>query len=256
MSQDSLLAVILSAVALPPGPSILLFLLALSLPSPKLRHACLILGLGSLYVSSLSVTSGWLRSQLETYPPVALEHIAAEAIVVLGADRRHDAPEYGGDTIAGLGLERLRYAATLQKQTGLPVLVSGGSVGDEPVSEAELMRGILKEFGVETTWVEGKSRNTYENGLFSSRLLKGIGIGEILLVTHAWHMPRAQEAFEQAGMRVIPAPTGIMEQNHTREFGDWLPRASALQMNFLALHELLGRVWYRYRYYDKTGTFR
>lgn len=253
MSQDQILPLILTAIVLPPGPSIILLSLALLFRHPRTRRVFLVLGLVSLYLSSIAATANWLRGLLETSPPVSLEHSAAEAIVVLGADRRHDAMEYGGDTIGGLGLERLRYAASLQKKTGLPVLASGGAVEGEAVPEAELMRGILKEFGVEVAWMEGKSLNTYENGLFSSRLLKGVGIGEILLVTHAWHMPRAREAFERAGLRVIPAPTGAMAPGHVMDFRDWLPRASALHMSYLALHEMLGRCWYHYRYYGKPG---
>jgi len=106
-------------------------------PRPEARLACLVLGLGSLYLPNTPAASAWLRGQLEIYPPVALEHGTAVAIVVLGADRRRDAPEYGGDTIGGFGLERLRYAAWLHKKTGLPVLVSGdGSTQDEVVPEA------------------------------------------------------------------------------------------------------------------------
>jgi uncharacterized SAM-binding protein YcdF (DUF218 family) len=254
MFQANVFSSLFTALALPPGPSIVLLAFALLARTIRLRAVFLVLGLGSLYLSSIPVTAGWLRSQLEIYPPVALEHLAAEAIVVLGADRRHDAPEYGGDTIGGLGLERLRYAAWLQKKTGLPVLASGGSPQGEKIPEAELMQAVLKEFGVEVSWIEGKSNNTYENGLFSSRLLKGVGIGEILLVTTAWHMPRAVEAFERAGMRVIPAPTGAMgAQAGPLEIMDWMPKASALHMSFYALHEMAGRLWYRWRYYARPA---
>lgn len=253
MPQDNLVSFLLTAFLLPPGISIALSLPALLSRRPRIRMLFLSLALLSLYLASIPATSLWLRGWLETSPPFAAEPGSAEAIVVLGADRRRDAPEYGGDTLGGLGLERLRYAAKLHRQTGLPVAVSGGSVDGEPVPEAELMRGILKEFGVETAWVEGKSRNTYENALFTSRLLKGVGIGEILLVTHAWHMPRAKEAFEQAGLRVIPTPTGMASPGHALYLGDWLPRSSALHMSQLALHEMLGRLWYHYRYYGKAG---
>ena len=177
---------------------------------------------------------------------------AAEALVVLGADRRRDAPEYGGgETVYRLGLERLRYAARLAKITGLPVLASGGGLQEgHELAEADLMKATLKEFGVEAHWLEGKSRNTYENAVFSSQMLKGVGIGEVLLVTHAWHMPRAIEAFESAGMRAIPAPTGQLSPSHKLDYQDFLPGASALQSTCWALHEMLGLWWYRYRYYS------
>src|SRR5262245_59038606 len=52
-----------------------------------------------------------------------------DAIVVLGADVVHHAPEYGGgETVGPLTLERLRYAAHLERATRLPVLVTAGRI--------------------------------------------------------------------------------------------------------------------------------
>jgi uncharacterized SAM-binding protein YcdF (DUF218 family) len=251
MSPNDALSSILQALALPPGLSIALLLVALLSRRPKRRILFLMLGFGTLYLTSIPATSNWLMGRLEVYPPVSLEKSAAEAIVVLGADRRRDALEYGGgDTVYRLGLERLRYAARLAKITGLPVLASGGGLRDgDELAEADLMKTVLKEFGVDVLWLEGKSRNTYENAVFSSQMLKGVGIGEVLLVTHAWHMPRAVEAFERAGMRAIPAPTGQLSPNHKLDYLDFFPGAAALLSTHWALHEMLGRWWYRYRYY-------
>ena len=126
MPQYDLLPAILEAFALPPGPSIALLIFALLSRRPGSRRLFLILGLVSLYLCSIPVTSNWLMGRLEVFPPVSLEKIAAEAIVVLGSDRHREAKEYGGDTMNGSGLERLRYAARLGKTTGLPILTSGG----------------------------------------------------------------------------------------------------------------------------------
>jgi uncharacterized SAM-binding protein YcdF (DUF218 family) len=252
MPYDFSLSSVLPTFLLPPGLSVFLLLLAV-LCRDKKRQILLWLGLASLYVFSIPVTVGWLRGIIEIKPSVTLEHSAAEAIVVLGGGRQNDVPEYGGDTIAGVGLERLRYAAILHKKTGLPILASGGSIQIAPISEAKLMSDVLREFGVEVTWLEEQSRTTYENALFSSRLLKGIGIGEILLVTQAWHMPRAQEAFEHVGIRVIPAPTMGMGKPEALDFRAWIPSASALQMSYYLTHELLGRWWYRYHYYQHNN---
>ncbi len=254
MPQNDLLPAILEAFALPPGPSIALLIFALLSRRPGSRRLFLILGLVSLYLCSIPVTSNWLMGRLEVFPPVSLEKIAAEAIVVLGSDRHREAKEYGGDTINGSGLERLRYAARLGKTTGLPILTSGGLARqDDETPEAELMGAALKEFGLEARWLEGNSRNTYENAMNSSRILKGMGIGEIVLVTHGFHMQRAVEAFEKAGMRVIPAPTGMTEPLPKSISRRFLPSASALQTTCLAWHELLGRWWYHYRYYNSAS---
>ena len=250
MSQDNLLPVILQALVLPPGLSLALLFLALLSHGVGTRRFFLLLGFGSLFLASIPVTANWLMGRLEVFPPVALDKIAAEAIVVLGAERHGNAPEYGGETTGGFGLERLRYAASLGKMTGLPILISGGdALGKGNIPEAELMQTALKDFGIEARWLEDRSRNTYENALFSSQILKGVGIGEVLLVTQGFHMPRAVEAFEKAGMRVVPAPTGLMNVAKETDITDFLPSASALRSSSLALHELLGRWWYQQRYY-------
>lgn len=254
MPTASVVSAVLQGLLFPPGLAVVLLLLALLFR--RQRRLLLLNGLILLYFSSIPATVGWLRGQLEVFPPLSLQQMAAEAIVVLGADRSRDVPEYGGDTIAGFGLERLRYAAWLHRKTGLPLLVSGGSVYGEPVSEAQLMRNVLTgEFGVEVRWIEGNSMNTYENARFSSRILKSAGIGEVLLVTSAWHMPRALQAFRYAGMKVVPAPTGFHNPPPaSAAMLAWIPNAASLSESRLALREFLGRAWYRFcRYRDKVS---
>ncbi len=109
MIQDYLTSIVVPAFVLPPGPSVLLLLLALLSHRTKTRMIFLILGFGTLYMTSIPATSNWLTGRLEVYPVVSLDKIAAEAIVVLGADRRRAAPEYGGDTINRLGLQQFSF---------------------------------------------------------------------------------------------------------------------------------------------------
>ncbi len=109
MIQDNVANIIVSGFVLPPGPSVLLLLLALFSHRTKSRMIFLILGFATLYLTCIPATSNWLTGRLEVYPVVSLDKIAAEAIVVLGADRRRAAPEYGGDTINRLGLQQFSF---------------------------------------------------------------------------------------------------------------------------------------------------
>jgi len=251
MTNDTYCATLFEALFLPPGLSLSLFILSFVVPQESLQWGLLLAGAFTLYISSIPAVANWFRRFLEVFPPVRLDNLTAQAIVVLGADRYIGAPEYAGDTLHGLGLERLRYAAWLQKRTGLPILVSGGAVLGESVPEAVLMRDLLvHELGADVRWLEGDSKSTYENAIFSSEILKTAGIEQALLVTHAWAMPRAYEAFVQTGVQVIAAPTGFLSGS---EFNtgllSWLPSASALFQIRLALHEITGRLWYRLRYF-------
>jgi len=240
---------LLSAFLVPPGNLLLLFVLGLGLlrRRPRLARGLLLLATLVFGLLSLPVVASRLLASLEDEPrPRPFDFSRAQAIVVLGAGRYRDAPEYGGDTANALALERLRYTAWLARQSRLPVLVSGGSPeGRAP--EAGFMKQILEgEFGVPVRWVEDASRNTWENARLSRRLLGPQGIDTILLVTHAWHMPRARYAFEAAGFRVIPAGTRFHRGNGSL-LTDWLPDARALLDSHFALREWLGLAWYRLR---------
>ena len=171
--------------------------------------------------------------------------IDAQAIVVLSADYRPHAPEFGSAAVGALTLERLRYAAHLARQTGLPILTTGGVVASGSRSIALAMRRSLRrDFGLDARWIEEDSTTTWENAQNSAALLERDGIDSVALVTHAWHMPRAIYAFERAGLRVVAAPTAYRRptQVQVRAF---VPSAKALRECSWVIHEWLGTLWYR-----------
>jgi uncharacterized SAM-binding protein YcdF (DUF218 family) len=169
----------------------------------------------------------------------------ADAIVVLGGGTYFHAPEYGGDTVGKETLERLRFAAKLQRETGRPVLVTGGAPRGNSTSEAEQMKQVLEhEFNVPVQWADGASDNTLENARMSQQLLKQAGISRIYLVTHAWHMPRAVLAFQAAGFQVVPAPTAYTTRYQT-DLLAFVPNAYALRDSRIFMHELIGMLWYQ-----------
>jgi uncharacterized SAM-binding protein YcdF (DUF218 family) len=247
-----ILAKALGLLLTPPGIIILLALLGLVLQF-RWRYPGLALvgvSLAALLVLSLPVTAYALLGSLEEVralsPPEESLRDRAEAIVVLGGGRAAEAPEYGGETVSALTLERLRYGARLHRATGLPLLVTGGAPLGETVSEAELMQQALIDFDVRAAWVESRSRNTHENAVYSRAVLEAAGLRRVLLVTHAWHMPRAEWAFTGAGLEVIPAPTGFTVSRPLATTPlDFLPSAYALLLSSRGLHERLGYFWYR-----------
>ena len=213
---------IVELAILPPGSLLALALLGflISLKWRGLGLTVVALSIAVLTSMSLPLTGRQLTAALEasTTPLYAdaLEEARkkAGAIVVLGAGRYANAPEYGSDTVSRFALERLRYAARLHRQTGLPILVTGGAPNGVKPAEAILMRTALqKDFDVTPRWVESRSRNTMENAVFSTVLLARVGIERVILVTHAWHMRRALWSFTLAGLKVTPAPIQIQVCN-------------------------------------------
>lgn len=245
---------------LPPANLFLLIVIGLLVWQRWPRAGRIVAGTGLALLAFLSTTAGasLLVGPLEgmTAPLQYPERGGAQAIVVLAAGRLQDAPEYGGDDIPDyVALARLRYAAHLQRRTGLPVLASGGvgagaSQSGGRAREAALgesMAVALREdFGVPVRWIEARSRDTAENAAFSAEMLRKDGIRRILLVTDAMHMPRARRAFEHAGLEVVDAPT-IFFGDQARSLGAWLPSAEGMRRSWYASYELLGLAWYRVR---------
>ena len=127
-----------------------------------------------LLALSTPIVAFALLTFVDRSPPLDLARARdAQAIVILGGGIRREAAEYGGrDTLGSLTLERVRYGAQVARLTGLPVLVTGGSVlGGEP--EATVMRSALEhEFRVPVRWMESQSRNTHENATLSAKILQ------------------------------------------------------------------------------------
>lgn len=218
---------------------------------PRTSVSLLRLATALLIVLSCPLGAHYVIKRLETYPPLHLpprsESDMPAAIVVLGGGRYEEAPEYGADTVNQATLERVRYAAYLQRATGLPLLAAAGSTFGESVSEAQLMAEALRrDFRVPVRWIETNSRTTLENGLFAQRILAAHKISHVYLVTHAWHMRRAVLSFEQAGLRVTPAPLGYSTLGENPGMLALVPSVNALRKSNLALHEYVGYWWYRY----------
>jgi uncharacterized SAM-binding protein YcdF (DUF218 family) len=91
--------------------------------------------------------------------------------------------------------------------------------------------------------IEQTSRNTYENAVFSADLLHPDPSQKWLLVTSAWHMPRAMGCFRKAGWNVYAAPTGYFTPGDfsLRFHPDFIEQMSRLT---IALHEYVGLAAY------------
>ena len=213
----------------------------------KLAKPLIITALGSFWIASTPYFAEGALNLLEARTtPLDIRLQKADAIVILGGGTYFHAPEYGvHDTIAAPTLVRLRYGAKLQRETGKPILVTGGKPLGNSGSEAQQMRMSLEQdFRVPAHWTEDESNNTFENAHHSFRILQQAGIRKIYLVTHAWHMPRAAKVFRRAGFEVIEAPTAFTTRYRT-DLLTFLPQASSLYDSKIFMHEVIGLLWYR-----------
>lgn len=232
-----------TALLLPPGGPILLGLLGALIARrwPRAGGRIALAAFTLLYALSTPFVASALVLALGPREPVDMDEApSAQAIVIPGGGLRAHAAEYGGETLAPLTLERVRYGARLARETGLPVLVTGGTAPGFRASEAEAMRDALQgEFGVAVRWVEANSRNTRENARRSAEILLPQGVRRIVLVVHGFDVPRARAEYEAAGFKVIVAATRLARLSAER-LGDFLPSASALLASYYATYEMAG----------------
>lgn len=170
----------------------------------------------------------------------------AQAIVILAGGQRNNAQENAKPVAPNWRtLERIAYGARLAKQTGLPILVTGGTLIGQSYSEAYAMdAALISDFGLKARWVEDQSLTTAENAQLSAKLLSASQVTRILLVTHAGHMVRSVDTFKRAGLEVVAAPTSFARETRTPLLA-MLPNAHSMGVTFDALHELIGIQWYR-----------
>ena len=93
---------------------------------------------------------------------------------------------------------------------------------------------------------EGRSLDTRQNADFSAPMLREAGVGKVVLVTHAAHMHRSVEAFEHAGLAVIPAPTAFF--GGPGKDDNLLPKLPGINTAYAggyAAHEWVGILAYR-----------
>ena len=237
---------LLETFGLPPICFLYVLIIGLLIPRRyRFGHRVLVvIGVAGLTILSLPAVSGSLINALERNLPVTPPSDAMpRAIVILGGDvMRTDRPPFA---IPGLlTLERLRAGAALRRQTGLPILVTGGTVQRDRLPVATLMADSLREdFQVPVEWVEAKSADTWQNAELSAEILKRQGITSVYVVTQAWHMPRAVLAFRHAGFTVTAVPTSVSPPLDLI-MADFTPHASSWALSFFALHEWIGYAWY------------
>lgn len=250
---------VVSTLLLPPVPLLLLILVGARLMYRRRLIAWLLIltGVTLTWFSATTAAGKLLRPVVMNVPKVLPSEVIADlklgkgpntAIVVLGAGRRTLAPEYGLSTLNSLSMERLRYGLWLARETGLPVVYSGG-VGHGARSgptEAEIAARIAeREFGRPLRWIEDRSRDTAESGILTVPKLQEAGVSRVVLVTTDLHQPRALRAYERGAQRsgkpltLLAAPVGVPTP-FVWSWADFVPTAVGFADTRILVHEWIG----------------
>lgn len=174
---------------------------------------------------------------------------APDGIVVLGgAINPAHSSAYGTPMVNGDAGRLIAMAKLARDYPSARIVYSGGdaSLLGNGLAEADFVYPLLDSVGVPRTRVmlETQSRNTVENALLTKEMVKPKPGERWLLVTSAFHMPRAVGCFRKAGF-VVEAYPSNWQTLPTWTFGFGRSLAGGLGTLDLAAHEWTGLFVYR-----------
>ena len=212
-----------------------------------LGSSLIVLGWIAMLLASNPWVAGKLMQSLEQqFPQQPIETIQAhDAILVLGGGLRIPLPPATTTQLAA-GSDRFWRAAQLYRAGKAPTIVlAGGNVfaQDGFKGEAHYAAELLQQWGVpaDAIKIETASRNTRQNVSNVASWLSSQRVSRLLLVTSAYHMPRALWSFEGVPIKITPASADVLiRQSQQPKLLNWLPSAAALMMTTKALHEYYG----------------
>jgi len=184
------------------------------------------------------------------FPPWDASRGAPDGIIVLGGPIDPDLSIAHDMPVIRWAPDRIVAAAELaRKYPGARILFTGGSASliSNEAKEADFAAEIFEALGIDKTRLilERRSRNTYENAAFSSALAAPKPGERWLLVTSAYHMPRAVGLFRKVGFAVEPYPVDWRVGGAADIFSFALAAGDGFAQTDTAIREWMGLLAYR-----------
>jgi uncharacterized SAM-binding protein YcdF (DUF218 family) len=203
-----------------------------------------------LLTAAVSPLGQWLIAPLEDrFPLPPPDMPAPEGIVVLGGAIDDLTTVARGQTVFDEGGERLTEAIILAKrypQARIVYTSGSSSLTGGSSTEAVQARNFMAALGVvpERVTLEDKSRNTDENARFTAAIVHPQPSQRWIIVTSAFHMPRAMGVFDKAGFHPIAYPVAFRTRGPGHAFEVIFDAGRNLRIFELALHEWIGLAAY------------
>ena len=206
-----------------------------------------------LVILSMPIVSdkliAYLESDYELIKPSKVE--SADAVVVLSGMVKTIQTKNGLDYEWGEAADRIFAGIDLFKSNKAPVLIlTGGklpwSIG---VPEGEYLRDVAIDLGVpkKDILLTENVENTDQEAKAIKKILL-LDNPKVILVTSAFHMPRAQLVFEAAGINVIPFPVDFIIGAEKLTFMSFIPSAGSFASTSFFVREMIGRTYYSLKY--------
>jgi uncharacterized SAM-binding protein YcdF (DUF218 family) len=191
-----------------------------------------------------------LRPLEDRFPRPPANLPAPDGIIVLGGATDAARTSARGEVYLNGEAARMTTAVELARRYPAARLVfTGGSAAlfEKGEAEAVAARKLWLALGMpeERMTFEEKSRNTWENAVFTRDLVKPKHGETWLLVTSAWHVPRSAGIFRRAGFAVVPYPVAYRTYGDARDYLLFPPAIERAAMLECAVREWIGLLAYR-----------
>lgn len=238
--------------ASPGNAFLMVLLLGLTLTATRFRRTgkwlVTLAVMTALVVTFVPIGASMMKTLEDRFPvPTSLPpHI--DGIVVLGGVIDPVMSAVRKDIVINGAVERITVSAALATEhPGARVIFTGGSgsITEQGVKEADYVAGLYASLGIpaERLTLEREARNTWENAKYTAELVSPKLDEKWILVTSAFHMPRAVGAFRRVGWEMIPYPVDFITRK-TITFPSPMDFAQGLGNLSNAGHEWLGLITY------------
>lgn len=204
-----------------------------------------------LALAAFSPLGNLLLYPLESrFPAWAPSRGAPDGIIVLGGSVDTDLSAAHGMPVVPRAADRLFAPAELARRyPNARIVFTGGTANlvQTEAREADYSAPILENLGIakERLILERDSRNTWENAIFTKKLVAPKPGERWLLVTSAFHMPRAMGIFRKAGFDVEAYPVDWRMGGRDELFSFTRNGAEGLSKTEVAVREWIGLLTYR-----------
>ena len=239
---------VLSGVLSPFNWLIVLLLVACMVKKRSLKKTALILALFVFIVFGNAALLNWYAKTWQPKPVVLSPSAEYSCGIVPGGFASPDADANGYFNATA---DRFIQAVKLYKTGHIKhILISGGNGKENEKSfrEAAWVRGELVSVGIPDSviFTEDKANNTKENAIYSKQILDSLRLTPpYLLITSAFHMPRAALVFKKAGVDVVSFPCNYNIGRGSFSAWDLIPTPSTLLGWDSFLKETVGYWWYK-----------
>ena len=241
---------VLSWVLSPFNCFVVLLLLAWIVKKRSLKKTALILAVVVFIVFGNQWLFNWYVKQWQPKPVAVNPALHYSCGIVPGG---FASPDENANGYFNSSADRFIQAVKLFKVGEIRhLLISGGNgkTDEKSFREAAWVKGELLAFGIPDSviFIEDKSNNTKENALNSKVILDSLHLQPpYLLITSAFHMPRAALLFNKTGVPVDPFPCNYTAGKGKSSFWDLIPTPSTLLSWDVYLKETVGYFWYKYK---------